>query len=77
MTYNTTVEWLVALLHPCGVSSKRFLPGVDPENASKNPKIKQRERTMEPWQIVWDLEDDLEGNVQHILEHDITMDEVE
>jgi hypothetical protein len=32
---------------------------------------------MDPWQIVWDLEDDPEGNVQHILEHDVTMDEVE
>ena len=28
-------------------------------------------------EIVWDLEDDPEGNVQHIAEHDLTMDEVE
>jgi len=28
-------------------------------------------------QIVWDLEDDASGNVQHIAEHGITMDEVE
>ena len=28
-------------------------------------------------QILWDLEDDPEGNVQHIAEHGITMDEVE
>jgi uncharacterized DUF497 family protein len=27
--------------------------------------------------IVWDLEDEPDGNVQHIAEHDITMDEVE
>lgn len=28
-------------------------------------------------QIIWDLEDDPEGNSQHILEHDVTTDEVE
>lgn len=27
-------------------------------------------------QIVWDLEEDSDGNVQHILQHGITMDEV-
>ena len=27
--------------------------------------------------ILWDLEDDEEGNVQHIAEHGITMEEVE
>jgi hypothetical protein len=27
--------------------------------------------------VVWDLEDDPEGNVQHIAEHGVTMDEVE
>lgn len=31
---------------------------------------------MEPI-VIWDLEDDPDGNVQHILEHDISMDEVE
>ncbi len=32
---------------------------------------------MDDIHIVWDLEDEPEGNVQHIQEHDITMDEVE
>ena len=32
---------------------------------------------MEDVQIIWDLEDDPDGNVQHIQEHGITMDEVE
>jgi hypothetical protein len=27
--------------------------------------------------IIWDLEDDPEGNVQKIIEHDLTTDEVE
>lgn len=27
--------------------------------------------------IVWDWEDDPDGNVQHIAEHDLTMEEVE
>lgn len=27
--------------------------------------------------IIWDLDDDLEGNVQHIAEHDLTKEEVE
>ena len=27
--------------------------------------------------VIWDLEDDPEGNVQHIAEHGITQDEVE
>ena len=28
-------------------------------------------------QIIWDLEDDPDGNVQHIAEHGVTTDEVE
>ena len=28
-------------------------------------------------QIVWDLPDDEDGNVRHILEHDVSVDEVE
>ncbi|MFM9964111.1 MAG: hypothetical protein ACKV2Q_23150 [Planctomycetaceae bacterium] len=32
---------------------------------------------MDDIHIVWDLEDDPDGNVQHIQEHDVTMDEVE
>lgn len=28
-------------------------------------------------QVIWDLENDPDGNVQHILEHGITVDEVE
>ncbi len=27
--------------------------------------------------FIWDLEDDTDGNVQHIAEHDVTPDEVE
>ena len=27
--------------------------------------------------IIWDLDDDLEGNVQHIADHDLSKDEVE
>lgn len=27
--------------------------------------------------IIWDLEDEPEGNVQHLLEHDVTIDEAE
>lgn len=27
--------------------------------------------------IIWDLDDDPDGNVQHCLEHDLTKDEVE
>jgi uncharacterized DUF497 family protein len=27
--------------------------------------------------LVWDLEDEPEGNVQHIAEHDVTVEEVE
>ncbi len=27
--------------------------------------------------VIWDLEDDPEGNVQHIAEHDLTPEEVE
>jgi hypothetical protein len=32
---------------------------------------------MEDADILWDLEDDLDGNVQHIAEHDLTCEEVE
>ena len=32
---------------------------------------------MDDFEIVWDLDDDPDGNVQHIAEHGITMDEVE
>jgi len=28
-------------------------------------------------QVIWDLEDDPRGNVQHIAEHDVTPEEVE
>ena len=28
-------------------------------------------------QLIWDLEDDPQGNFQHIAEHDVTPDEVE
>jgi uncharacterized DUF497 family protein len=27
--------------------------------------------------IIWDLEDDPDGNVQHLLEHDVSMEEAE
>ncbi len=27
--------------------------------------------------VIWDLEDDPEGNYQHIMQHDVTPDEVE
>jgi uncharacterized DUF497 family protein len=27
--------------------------------------------------IIWDLEDDTEGNVQHLREHDVTIEEAE
>jgi hypothetical protein len=27
--------------------------------------------------IIWDLEDDPDGNVQHLLDHDVTVDEAE
>lgn len=27
--------------------------------------------------IIWDLEDDVEGNVQHLREHDVTIEEAE
>jgi hypothetical protein len=27
--------------------------------------------------IIWDLEDDPEGNVQHLIEHDVTIEEAE
>src|SRR5262249_37079446 len=27
--------------------------------------------------IIWDLEDDADGNVQHLLEHDVTIEEAE
>ena len=29
------------------------------------------------FQIIWDLEDDPAGNIQHIAEHDVTPDEVD
>ena len=32
---------------------------------------------MDDIHIVWDLEDEPDGNVQHIQDHDVTMDEVE
>ena len=32
---------------------------------------------MDDTHVVWDLEDDEDGNVQHIQEHGISMDEVE
>jgi len=32
---------------------------------------------MDDTHVVWDLEDDPDGNVQHIQEHGITMEEVE
>jgi hypothetical protein len=28
-------------------------------------------------EFIWDLDDDPEGNVQHLLEHDVTKDEAE
>lgn len=28
-------------------------------------------------EVIWDLEDDPDGNVQHIAEHGVTVDEVE
>jgi hypothetical protein len=27
--------------------------------------------------IIWDLEDEIDGNVQHLREHDVTIDEAE
>lgn len=32
---------------------------------------------MHPISIIWDLDDDTDGNVQHIAEHGITVSEVE
>ena len=32
---------------------------------------------MDDAQVVWDVDDDPEGNVQHIAENDPTVDEVE
>jgi uncharacterized DUF497 family protein len=32
---------------------------------------------MASFSIIWDLEDDPDGNVQHIAEHGLTMDDVE
>ena len=32
---------------------------------------------MDDFEIIWDLDDDPDGNVQHIAEHGVTMDEVE
>jgi hypothetical protein len=31
---------------------------------------------MPQWEIIWDLDDDPDGNVAHIQEHEITQDEV-
>jgi hypothetical protein len=31
----------------------------------------------ETWSVIWDLPDDPDGNVQHIIEHGLTEDEVE
>jgi uncharacterized DUF497 family protein len=36
-----------------------------------------REQPMHAFDILWDLDDDPEGNVQHIAEHGITVDDVE
>jgi len=32
---------------------------------------------MEVWSFFWDAEDDPNGNVQHIAEHDLTVEDVE
>lgn len=32
---------------------------------------------MDDVHVVWDLENDPDGNVQHILEHGLTVDEIE
>jgi uncharacterized DUF497 family protein len=32
---------------------------------------------VDDFEIIWDLDDDPDGNVQHIAEHGVTMDEVE
>ncbi len=32
---------------------------------------------MEVWSIIWDDSDDPDGNVEHIAEHDLTVDDVE
>ena len=32
---------------------------------------------MDQFDVLWDLEDDPEGNVRHIAENDLTVDEVE
>ena len=32
---------------------------------------------MDGVQVIWDLEDDPDGNVQHILDHGLTVEEVE
>ena len=31
----------------------------------------------ENWSVIWDLPDDPDGNVQHVIEHGLTEDEVE
>jgi hypothetical protein len=36
-----------------------------------------REQPMQTFDILWDLDDDPEGNVQHIAEHGITVVDVE
>jgi len=32
---------------------------------------------MQAWTFFWDEEDDPDGNVEHILEHDLTVEDVE
>jgi hypothetical protein len=41
------------------------------------PARRDRSAAMLEAEILWDLEDDPDGNVQHIAEHDVTVDEVE
>ena len=38
---------------------------------------RDRGRRMKPTTILWDLDDDPDGNVQHIGEHDLSKEEVE
>jgi uncharacterized DUF497 family protein len=35
------------------------------------------EHCMDDVHVIWDLDDDPDGNVRHILEHDLTIEEVE
>jgi uncharacterized DUF497 family protein len=32
---------------------------------------------MDDVQVIWDLEDDPDGNVQHLLEHDVSIEDAE